>query len=116
MVLFGTVDKSAQSMRPWLLQELRRAEDGNGAFQKIGSPTMLVWLKSARDLESEIVHCKFKTLVRGILNDWDVLGVFVKNSQDPPQSLRKNTSLRLSEGESTLGQVSLRAAVLMLSY
>ena len=54
---------------------------------------MLLWLKREHDLESEEDHCKFKMLVRGILNGRDTLGgMFDKNSQDPQQSLRKSTS------------------------
>jgi hypothetical protein len=67
-------------MGDWLLQELR-------ALKMVRMPKKMqpsaAWLKRGCDLESEEDHCKFRELVREFLNDWDALGVFVKNSQRP---------------------------------
>lgn len=68
-------------MGDWLLPELRGLKKVRVPKKKC-SP-MLAWLKRTYDLESEEDHCKFRALVREILNAWDALGVFVKNSQDP---------------------------------
>jgi len=65
------------------ITKTKGAEEGKGDKRKCSS--MPAWLKRGCDLESEEDHCKFKVSVSEILNGWDALGGFVKNSQHPPQ-------------------------------
>ena len=97
IALSGAVDEKAQKMGDWFLREFRgliqaMAEDGEGGKRKC-SP-ILARLKRACNLGSEEKHSKLRALAREILNDWDAVVAFVKNSELPPTNNDAERALR----------------------
>ncbi|MGD9825677.1 IS66 family transposase [Desulfobacter sp.] len=98
IALTGAVDKKAQKMGEWLLRELRGlikavAEDGEGEGGQQCN-LILARLKKVCKLGSEEEHEKLRAVAKEILNDWDAVVAFVKNSFLPPTNNEAERALR----------------------
>jgi len=96
VALTGSVSQEAQKAGDWFLKELRglieamaQGEDG-----KIKCRPILARLKRACNLGKESDHAKLKSLAKEILNDWDAVVAFVKNSELPATNNEAERALR----------------------
>lgn len=96
VALAGGVDQKAAKMGNWFLKEMRglikamaQGEDGKKECRPI-----LARLKRACNLGSKTDHAKLKALANEILNDWDAVVAFVKNTELPATNNEAERALR----------------------
>lgn len=96
IALTGAVDTNAKKTGDWLLREMRgliKAMAQGEAGTKECRP-ILARLKKTCNLGSKSDHAKLKFLANEILNDWDAVVAFVKNSGLPAANNEAERALR----------------------